>query len=137
MIGLPECGPGEMLLPDRGGYIIPSNINPWRELRRPDRRYTDAQLRVMPLYQLDPATCDDVVVRSSVSMQEYSWPLGTRAPVYLLPCPIISRKGDGAKCLVISPTGLKKWVYADGSITKRRQADPEKAPRGRTHWRRG
>ena len=135
MIGLPETGPNELLLPARA-YLTPSSINPWRAARHPEQRYTHQQLRTMPLYQLDPATCEDVIVRSSASQSEHWWPAGTPAPVFLLPCPIIQRRGDGSQCLVLSPAGMKKWVYSDGSITKRRIGDKREL-RGRFSGSRG
>jgi hypothetical protein len=114
----------EFLLPQDGLRIAPSNINPWRMIRRAGDLFSIAQLVAMPSYNLDPATCDYVVVRSPVSMAEFYWPASQPAPVYLCPCPIIPTatgepRADG-RVLVIAPAGMKKLVWPDGSITRPR-----------------
>jgi hypothetical protein len=114
--GLPICGPGELLLPETV-HITPSNINPWRGVRRPESRYTQDQLRMLHSRGDDPDTVEDVIVRQSASRRERWWP-GPNAPVFLMPCPVIQRRRSGEQLLVITPAGHRKWVYADGAITK-------------------
>ena len=122
MKGLPEVGPDEVLLPASGQRVTPSCVNVWRASRHPDQRYTYAQLARCSEWGVDAETCEDVIVRSTASMSEIYWDRWTqKAPTYLLPCPLLERRGDGSQCLVISPYGTKEWVYSDGSITKGRQ----------------
>lgn len=116
--GLPQCGPGEMLLPQSGIIITPSRPNAWRELRAADQRYTGMQLRALRFRGDDPDTVADVIVRQAATMREMWWPSGAKAPVYLMPCPIIGEREKGRErhLLVISPDGSRKFVHEDGSI---------------------
>jgi hypothetical protein len=116
--GLPQCGPGEMLLPQSGIIITPSRSNPWREVRQAEQRYTGMQLRALQFRGLDPDTVPDVIVRQAATMREMWWPSRAKAPVYLMPCPIIGeRKKNGRRhVLVITPDGSRKFVHEDGSI---------------------
>lgn len=115
--GLPECGPDEMLLPETV-HITPSKPNAWRDARQPHCRYTGMQLSMLRHMGVDAATVDDVIVRQAANRRELWWGIGTKAPVYLMPCPIIGERHRSGErhLLVISPDGSRKWVHEDGSI---------------------
>lgn len=119
--GLPEVGENEYLLPSKGVRIKPSDVNIWQGVRKEDQRYTMGQLARMREKGIDPDTVEDVVVRRKVSHDEMWWPTFSPTPTFLMPCPILERRGDGSQCHVISPYGATAWVYSDGSITKGRQ----------------
>ena len=102
-------------------YMTPSNIDPWRASRAEGDKFTGEQLRALERLRLDAETVDIVEVRSSVSMREYWWPTTESAPVLILECPIIGQVRDRLK--VISPAGMTKLVYPNGSITRRRAGD--------------
>lgn len=128
-----EPGPGEKLLPQAGIVITPSNINVWRATRGEDELFSWSQLRAMAAAGMDPATCDYIVVRSSLSMAEWDWPEGEKAPVYLLPCPVVpeERPRPDGRVRVISPYGTRELVWPDGHIRRPR------APVRRSAWRAG
>lgn len=111
MKGLPECAPGEHLLPETV-IITPSKINPWRDARKADQRYTGMQLRRLKEQGLDPDTVPDVIVRDAVNIFREMY-TGGRKATYLLPCPIIEGRGD--QLIVISPDGSRKIVQPDGT----------------------
>jgi hypothetical protein len=115
--GLPICGPGEMLLPQTV-HVTPSRPNAWRDVRDPEERYTRHQLRGLSCRGLNPGEVPDVIVRQAATTREMWWPSGSKAPVYLMPCPIIGeRQQDGARqLLVITPDGSRKFVREDGAI---------------------
>lgn len=116
-IGLPECGANELLLPDIV-YITPSSVDAWREVRDPASRYTRMQLHIMKHDGIDAETVEDVIVRQSANKRELWWPYGQKAPVYLMPCPILGdrNKGGERQLLVLSPAAMPKWVHEDGTI---------------------
>ena len=117
--GLPELGEREMLLP-QSVIITPSKPNAWRAARHPDQRYTGSQLAEMRRLGLDIDAIEDVIVRQAVTNREYWWGEGTAAPVYLMPSPIVGERHRGGErqLKVIAPDGQRKWVYADGSISR-------------------
>lgn len=119
--GLPTCGEHEMLLPQTV-YITPSNINPWRDVRDPDQRYTRTQLHRMRLEGIDQATVEDIIVRNRVCPRNEMYIPGGIRHDYLMPCPIIGRRERAGQLQlkVISPAGDRKWVYPDGSITRKK-----------------
>lgn len=120
MKGLPDHDEDRPLLPPTARQA-PSNINVWRAPRKPDQRYTGAQLAAMAKAGINPDEVEDVVVQSNASTSEMWWPKDFRpTPIFQLPCPIVERRGDGSQCRVISPYGTLEWVYSDGSITKAR-----------------
>ena len=125
MTTLPQCGPGEHLLPETA-HVTPSSINPWRGVRRPDQCFTNAQLAAMRREALDPHLVETIVVRSPATHRDMWWPAEDPTPVYLCPCPVIGRRG-GERVHVIAPAGLAEWVWSNGSITKARGRT---APRG-------
>ena len=100
-------------------WITPSKINPWRGAKREGSRFTDWQYRAMARMGLDPLTVETVTVRSLVSQREMWWPTGTPNPVYVFDCPILGRRKDG-RLLVLSPRGMEKLVWPDGSIRARK-----------------
>ena len=111
MKGLPECGPDELLLPQTV-HITPSKINPWRDVRDEDQRYTRFQLRRLREQGIDPDTVPDVIVRDKVNPFREMYTAG-RPLVYLIPCPII--EGKGQQLTVLSPDGSRKIVQPDGT----------------------
>lgn len=114
MKGLPETKPGELLLPQEGIHVTPSNINAWRDVRAADQRYSRQQLAELRRLGLHPDHVRDVIVRDKVSIREMWWPSGSPTPVYLLPCPIL--EGEGRQNLtVLSPAGIRKIVQPDGT----------------------
>lgn len=135
MSALPQCGPGEHLLPETA-YVTPSSINPWRGVRRPDARFTNPQLAAMRREGLDPDAVETIVVRSPATHRDMWWPADDPAPVYLCPCPVIGRRGID-RLRVIAPAGLAGWVWSDGRITKaaRTAASGENGGPGRTRTR--
>jgi len=127
---LPVCGDREHLLPSSGIVITPSNIDPWRSTRGEDQLFTWSQLSALNRLGLDPEKVDFVIVRSKASRRDMYWPSYDPAPTYLLPCPILGRRGTD-QLEVISPAGMRKWVYSDGSITRRGWAPPKRYRNGR------
>jgi hypothetical protein len=98
--------------------ISPSNIPDWRGHRTDGHRFTDRQRNALFYAGLHPDTVDTVQVASAVGRDEIHQGYAARHKLRLIfACPIVRRGGNG-KLLVISPGGLNKWVYADGSITK-------------------
>lgn len=118
MIGLPETGPNEHLLPERV-YITPSRLNPWRDARQPDQRYTGTQLRRLRDLGIDPNAVADVIVRDRVCPVREMYIYGNVAHHYLLPCPIIEGRGD--QLIVLSPDGSRKIVQPDGTKGRKRR----------------
>lgn len=108
--------PIELPLPNET-WITPSVLNAWRGSRRPGARWTIMQEQFADQHSVDLETCEAIKVRSKVSAREAWWPTGQPAPVYVFECPVIRRRKDG-HLLVLSPAGLAKWVYPDGSISK-------------------
>ena len=106
----------ELPLPETA-WITPSNINPWRGARKSGARWTNDQLRMMALAGIDPETAEAITVRSAVTDRDMWMPRGAARHVFVFECPVLKRRADG-KVLVISPAGFRKWVYADGSISR-------------------
>jgi len=98
--------------------ITPSNIPAWRGRRPRGETFTGPQLSMMRATGIDPASAETLLVSSAVGADEAWFPLGDRsARRVIFTCPILKRRKD-EKLLVLSAGGQRKWVYADGTITK-------------------
>ena len=118
MIPLPLHERPRERLPERV-LITPSKINPWRWPLKPDARFTDEQLYWLDRAGIKPDEVETLTVLSPVGYRDgLWWPVGTPATVYAIECPIIRRR-EPDQVLVVSPAGFEKWVYADGSISRR------------------
>lgn len=104
---LPILAPGELMLPATC-HVTPSKINPWRGRRREDQLFTDPQLKYLAGNNIDPATVEWMALRDTVTAREYWWPRGSRAPVYVMPCPVLERQPD--KTRVLTPAAFIEWV---------------------------
>jgi hypothetical protein len=107
LITLPTLAAGEILLPDTL-RITPSNINPWRGLRREGQLFTDAQLKYLASVGSDPLTVEWIALRDAVTQREYWWPKGSKPPVYVMPCPVLEQQPD--KTRVLTPAAFIEWV---------------------------
>ncbi|QUT07968.1 hypothetical protein KFK14_11585 [Sphingobium phenoxybenzoativorans] len=108
--------------------ITPSNQGFWEGSIREGDRFTNEQMHSMIVYGLVPGEVETLVVTRPATARELWWPTGTPAPVFEFECPVLGLRKDG-KVKVISPSGLAKWVWPDGAITRPRKAPPKK-------WRR-
>ncbi len=64
----------------------------------------------------DPNTVETLTVYSVTTVREFYVPVGDKMPIYDITCPVLARSRDGTKALVVSPTGDKIWVNANGSL---------------------
>lgn len=116
MIGLPDVGPNDHLLPELV-YVTPSKINPWRGGRRPEDRYTRRQLSALEARGIDPATVEDLIVRDPASRSEMSFSPYGPVPNFVMPCPILERLANGST-KVLSPSGDEMVIGANGEREK-------------------
>lgn len=100
-------------------FITPSNIDPWGGAMQEGDRFTSEQVRDMQRRGIDPETVETLKVTRKATSRELWWPSGQPAPVFIFECPVLMRRLDG-RVKVISPSGMAKLVYADGSIKKPR-----------------
>lgn len=107
MIILPELAPGELMLPERM-QLTPSNINPWRGRRREGQLFTDPQLKWLADMNMPAASVEWIALRDAATAREYWWPKGSKAPVFVMPCPVLERQPDKIK--VLTPAAFVEWV---------------------------
>jgi hypothetical protein len=113
---LAEAREVESLMQQR--VVVPSQSTPWRGRRDPGLAFTHPQQNMMRYLGIDGRTCETLYVSSSVGMDEVWVNLGDRRRLRVIfTCPILGRRAPD-QIKVLSAGGSKKWVYADGSITK-------------------
>lgn len=113
MIGLPDIGESEHLLPELV-IVSPSKVNPWRGGRMPTERYTEKQLAALRARNIDPATVEDIIIRDPATSREMWWPTPGPRPHFVMPCPITERHAGG-RLTVLSPSGDEMNVGPDGA----------------------
>lgn len=96
--------------------IVPSKPNYWRDWRVEGQWYTYRQRRWMRETGRDPNTVETITVYSVTTSREFWVPVGDKMPIYDITCPVLAQSRDGSKVLVISPSGDRIWVGADGSL---------------------
>lgn len=101
--------------------IAPSNQGYWEGTIREGDRFTQEQLHAMVVRGLVADEVETLTVIRSASARELWWPKYTPAPVFHHECPVLRRQKD-TRVLVISPSGVPKLVWPEGSITKPKSA---------------
>ncbi len=112
-----EPGPNEHRLL-ASFQVAPSNMSAWLWSLRPGATWTDMQLKAAHFLNVRIADCDSVAARIPAPREVLSIPAGSPPQFFVHPCPIIGREGNRVR--VISPAGVEKLIYPNGTITKPR-----------------